>query len=71
MSDAAELLSRTLSAPLPAEFDRLSEAELAQLDRLLRAAEQRRADRLGAAIDSGLRLIPRLMRPAVKRALGL
>ncbi|MFI9508516.1 hypothetical protein [Nocardia sp. NPDC052566] len=71
MSDAARQLTATLDAPLPDEFDRLSEAELAELDRLLRTAREQRAQELGAAIDSSLQLVPRLMRPAVKKVLGL
>ncbi|MFI5776300.1 hypothetical protein [Nocardia sp. NPDC051570] len=68
---SAELLTRTLGAPLPEEFTRLSDAELGELDRLLREAQIRRAKRLAAALDSSMDFIPRLMRPAVKKALGL
>ncbi|WP_069160885.1 hypothetical protein [Nocardia altamirensis] len=71
MPDAATPLIRTLGAPLPDEFDRLSAADLAELDRLLRAAQTARGQRLGAAVESSLQLIPRLMRPTVKKALGL
>lgn len=71
MSDAAATLSRTLGAPLPEEFTALPEADLAALDRLLRTALDARADRLGTAVESSLGLIPRLMRPAVKKVLGL
>ncbi|KZM72552.1 hypothetical protein [Nocardia terpenica] len=68
---SAEQLARTLRAPLPDAFTELTGAELAELDRLLRAAHTERAETLAAAVDSSLELIPRLMRPAVKKALGL
>ncbi|MFX0576362.1 hypothetical protein [Nocardia nepalensis] len=71
MPDAASTLTRTLGAALPDEFGRLTDAELAELDRLLGAALTGRAERLDAATESSLQLIPRLMRPAVKKALGL
>ncbi|MCM6772336.1 hypothetical protein NDR87_01390 [Nocardia sp. CDC159] len=68
---SAESLTRTLGSPLPEEFTRLSDARLGELDRLLREAQARRAKRLATAIDSSFDVIPRLMRPAVKKALGL
>ncbi|MBF6331286.1 hypothetical protein [Nocardia transvalensis] len=68
---SAEVLARTLGAALPPEFATLSDAELAELDRLLRAAQARRSNNLAGAIDSSMDFIPRLMRPAVKKALGL
>ncbi len=68
---SVESLTRTLGAPLPEEFGSLSEAELTELDRLLRDAQTRRAKRLAGAIDSSMDLVPRLLRPAVKKALGL
>lgn len=71
MPDAAKALIRTLGAALPDEFDRLTDSDLAELDRLLRNAVTARGERLGAAVESSLQLIPRLMRPTVKRALGL
>ncbi|AFU01916.1 MULTISPECIES: hypothetical protein [Nocardia] len=71
MPDPAHPLTQTLGAPLPDEFGRLTEADLAELDRLLRTAVSARGERLGAAVESSLQLIPRLMRPAVKKALGL
>ncbi|MBL1077139.1 hypothetical protein JK358_22325 [Nocardia sp. 2] len=71
MSDAARQLSSTLQAPLPDAFDRLSDADLTELHRLLDTAQQRRGDNLDAAIETSLDFVPRLMRPAVKKALGL
>ncbi|WP_194818553.1 hypothetical protein [Nocardia sp. XZ_19_385] len=71
MSDAAQTLAKTLGAPLPEEFDQLTEADLAALDGLLRSALAGRAARLESATETSLQLIPRLMRPAVKKVLGL
>ncbi|MEV0248303.1 hypothetical protein AB0H76_17030 [Nocardia sp. NPDC050712] len=71
MSDAAQTLAKTLGAPLPAEFDSLTEADLTALDGLLRGALAGRAARLEAATETSLQLIPRLLRPAVKKVLGL
>lgn len=71
MTTAADTLSQTLGAPLPAEFARLSDAQLTELDRMLRAASEQRSRQMREAFESGLALIPRLMRPAVKKALGL
>ncbi|WP_067537311.1 hypothetical protein [Nocardia crassostreae] len=71
MTDAARQLTTTLQAPLPDAFDRLTDADLRELDRLLQVALARRADNLDAAIGTSLDFVPRLMRPAVKKALGL
>ncbi|MFE3445618.1 hypothetical protein ACFXNW_21515 [Nocardia sp. NPDC059180] len=71
MTTAADTLSRTLGAPLPAAFADLTDAQLAQLEQMLHDASARRADQMSEAFESGLRLIPRLMRPAVRKALGL
>ncbi|WP_330180573.1 hypothetical protein OHB26_29795 [Nocardia sp. NBC_01503] len=71
MSDAAAQLRDTLRAPLPAAFDQLGDADLTELDRLLHAAMTHRAATLDNAIGTSLDFVPRLMRPAVKKALGL
>ncbi|WP_405494716.1 hypothetical protein [Nocardia sp. NBC_00511] len=71
MSDAADQLTTTLRAPLPAAFDQLTDADHTELDRLLNAAMTRRADTIDAAVNTSLDFVPRLMRPAVKKALGL
>ncbi|APA98876.1 hypothetical protein [Nocardia seriolae] len=71
MSDAARQLSDTLRAPLPAAFDQLSDTELAELDRLLNDALVRHGANLDTAIGHSLEIVPRLMRPAIKKALGL
>lgn len=71
MTDAARQLSATLQAPLPAAFDQLGDTELTELDRLLNTALRQRAANLDAAVNTSLDFVPRLMRPAVKKALGL
>ncbi|MBF6454920.1 hypothetical protein [Nocardia cyriacigeorgica] len=71
MTTAADTLSERLGAPLPEAFSRLSEAQLTELDHVLSAASERRAAQMHAAFESGLQMIPRLLRPAVKKALGL
>ncbi|WP_280232823.1 hypothetical protein [Nocardia cyriacigeorgica] len=71
MTTAADTVSRTLGAPLPAAFADLTDEQLTELDHLLHGASARRAGQMREAFESGLGLIPRLMRPAVKKALGL
>ncbi|GAB0104097.1 hypothetical protein JMUB6875_30710 [Nocardia sp. JMUB6875] len=71
MPNAARQLSDTLQAPLPAAFDQLTDTDLAELDRLLTQALTRRGHTLDAAITDSLDIVPRLMRPAIKKALGL
>ncbi|QLY28539.1 hypothetical protein [Nocardia huaxiensis] len=71
MSDAARQLASTLQAPLPDAFHRLPDPDLTELDRLLKTAQRQRGDNLDAAIETSLDFVPRLMRPAVKKALGL
>ncbi|MEC3917726.1 hypothetical protein [Nocardia sp. CDC160] len=71
MSHAADQLRDTLRAPLPEAFDQLTDTDLADLDRLLREALTRRGHHLDAAITNSLDIVPRLMRPAIKKALGL
>ncbi|MFE5286144.1 hypothetical protein ACFRAQ_14370 [Nocardia sp. NPDC056611] len=71
MSDPARQLGDTLRAPLPAAFDQLPDSDLAELHRLLEAAKTHRRDTLDAALGSSLDFVPRLLRPAVKKALGL
>ncbi|MFI6865890.1 hypothetical protein [Nocardia sp. NPDC050406] len=71
MSDAARQLSTTLHAPLPDAFTQLGDPELTELHRLLTEAIQQRTANLDHAINTSLDFVPRLMRPAVKKALGL
>jgi hypothetical protein len=71
MSEVAEELSRTLRAPLPDEFASLPTAQLQDLNNLLETALARRAQTLGESINASLDYTPRLLRPAVRKALGL
>ncbi|MFD4354281.1 hypothetical protein [Nocardia sp. NPDC058518] len=71
MSDALRQLTATLGAPPPPDFATLTPDELALLDDYVRAALDHRKAALDGALDSGMRLIPRLARPAVKKVLGL
>ncbi|WP_067820823.1 hypothetical protein [Nocardia inohanensis] len=71
MTHPATQLADTLGAPLPAAFDRLSDADHTELERLLTTALTRRGESLDNAIGNSLDIVPRLMRPAVKKALGL
>ncbi|MGC4994041.1 hypothetical protein [Nocardia salmonicida] len=71
MSDPLRQLTATLGAPPPPDFATLTPDELALLDNYVRAALDHRKAALDDALDSGMRLIPRLARPAVKKVLGL
>lgn len=71
MSDALRQLTTTLGTPPPPEFDSLSPDELARLEGFVQHALDQRRAALDGALDSGMRLIPRLARPAVKKVLGL
>ena len=69
--DAAEALMRALDAPIPPDFERLSDEHLTALASTLVAASEHRTEALSTAITASLRHIPALLRPAVKKALGL
>ena len=69
--DAADALSRALDAPIPPEFEALSDEHLHALAAALVAACEHRTEALSTAVTASLRLIPALLRPAVKTALGL
>ncbi|MEV6219592.1 hypothetical protein [Nocardia sp. NPDC051833] len=71
MPDALAQLTATLGAPPPPEFANLTPEQLALLDTYVRAAFDTRRAALDDAVNSGMRLIPRLARPAVKKVLGL
>ncbi|MGW6425898.1 hypothetical protein ACWF82_24760 [Nocardia sp. NPDC055053] len=71
MPNALDQLTTTLGAPPPPEFATLTSDELARLDAYVRAALDTRRAALDGAVNSGMRLIPRLARPAVKKVLGL
>jgi hypothetical protein len=64
-------LAATLKAPIPPEFSALGEGDLAALDATLHAAAAHRSTQLNDAITASLKHLPALLRPAVKKALGL
>ena len=69
--DAVDALSRALDAPIPPEFEALSDEQLHALAATVVAACEHRTEALSTAITALLRHIPALLRPAVKKALGL
>lgn len=71
MSDTAAALAATLGAPLPKDFAALTDEQLATLDSLLQRAAQRRADELTTGIAQSLQHVPAVVRPAVRKLLGL
>ncbi|KAF0842558.1 hypothetical protein [Nocardia caishijiensis] len=71
MPDASHQLTTTLGTPPPPEFAALTPDELTLLDTYVRGALDQRKAALDDALESGMRLIPRLARPAVKKVLGL
>lgn len=71
MPDALDQLTATLGVPPPPDFATLTPDELTRLDDYVRTALDHRRAALDGALDSGMRLIPRLARPAVKKVLGL
>lgn len=71
MPDALRQLTTTLGTPPPPEFATLSPDELTRLDGFVHHALDQREAALNNALDAGMRHIPRLARPAVKKVLGL
>ncbi|MFF2087483.1 hypothetical protein ACFVVM_27225 [Nocardia sp. NPDC058176] len=71
MTDAMQRLTTTLGTPPPSDFATLTPDELTRLDGYVRGALDQREAALNKALDSGMRLVPRLARPAVKKVLGL
>ena len=71
MPDALDQLTTTLGTAPPPEFAALPQEDLSRLDSHVRDTLATRGAALDDALDSGLRLIPRLARPAVRKVLGL
>lgn len=67
----ADRLAAVLQDALPEEFLELGEDQLAVLERLVAAAVDHRAAAFDTAIADSLNHLPRLLRPAVRKALGL
>lgn len=71
MPEPMQSLARTLQSPVPGEFASLGADDLRLLDGAVAAAAHARSRALTEAIESSLRHLPALLRPAVKKVLGL
>ncbi|MFC6014453.1 hypothetical protein [Nocardia lasii] len=71
MPDALDQLATTLGTPPPPEFATLTREQLSRLDSHVQHTLDARVSALDEALDSSMRLIPRLARPAVRKVLGL
>lgn len=70
--DGARALEETLGAPPPAGVvQALDDAELDRLAGTIRAARRAQRAALAEAADEALDHVPRLLRPAVRRVVGL
>jgi hypothetical protein len=69
MSDPLAGLTRELGASPPAAIAALDPADLEALREALTAAREAQRVALEAATDSGLGIVPRLLRGTVKKAL--
>ncbi len=68
-NQALEQLANTLKVPATelADLSTLSEAELAKLDGLITAAQQKQRQTLNDAIENGLNYVPAILRGTVKK----
>lgn len=64
-------LRRQFRAPLPASVAALSDADAADLASALRDARRRQTRQLMAATEESLSQVPRLIRPLVRKVIGL
>ena len=69
-SDGTAELAAALGAPPPAGLEELSDDDLRVLAGLVARARRRQAAALEAAADDAFDHIPRLLRGAVRRAVG-
>lgn len=70
-SDAAAALARSIGADLPDSFAGLTDEQLRALDSMVHNAIDTRSRALSSGIEGGLKHVPALARPAVKKILGL
>lgn len=70
MGDLAPLAAELGAAP-PAAFGELDDEALARFAELIRRAKDRRAAEILGAIDASLAMVPRLLRPPVRKVLGV
>lgn len=66
---AGTTLEQEYGGPLPPGLARLDPEQQDRLCAAIDEARTRQREELGAAIERGLEVIPRLLRPAVKKAL--
>jgi len=68
-NQALEQLANTLKVPTTelTDLSTLSEAELAKLDGLITAAQQKQRQTLNDAIENGLNYVPAILRGTVKK----
>lgn len=64
-------LERALGAPVPAAFAALGAADSEHLAAAIRAAQSRQAKQLETAVTDALNHVPRPLRGAVRKAVGL
>lgn len=69
MSSARGDIERLLGGPLTPGLDALDEADLEALARAISEAARHQQSALAAAIDSGLDIVPRVLRGTVRKAL--
>ncbi len=69
MGEATQQLRMELGGQVPDGLDALSEADAGRLARAVREARARQARQLDVAVDESLRVVPFLLRGAVKKIL--
>ncbi|GLZ36840.1 hypothetical protein [Actinokineospora sp. NBRC 105648] len=70
-ADAVAELRRQFRGPLPAGVEALDAESARDLAGALRSARRRQGEHLVAATDESLRQLPRLLRPLVRKVIGL
>lgn len=63
--------TRRLGGSPPPEITALGPAALETLDELVAGAERRQRAELAGALDHALRLVPRPLRPVIKKIVGV
>lgn len=69
MSTSRERLETEYGGPLPPGLAALATEDQQRLCDAIDAARRQQRKELGAAVERGLDFVPRLLRPAVKKAL--
>ena len=63
-------LEALLGGPPPPEITALGPDAVARLETLVRGAEQRQLNELAAALEHALRIVPRPVRPIIRKVVG-